>query len=79
MDAGDEPRANSKKMEILSMDRCTENVIEFLENQQQATVTFHRGDIKPEYVSWQRPGRRNVRLWQRIKMAVYTPIFLRHG
>ena len=48
MGAGDEPRANSEKMEILSMDRCTENVIEFLENQQQATVTFHRGDIKPE-------------------------------
>lgn len=28
------------------MDRCTENVIEFLENQQQATVTFSQGRYK---------------------------------
>ena len=28
------------------MDRCTENVIEFLENQQQATVTVSQGRYK---------------------------------
>ena len=28
------------------MDRCIENVIEFLENQQRATVTFSRGRYK---------------------------------
>lgn len=28
------------------MDRCTENVIEFLGNQQQATVTFSQGRYK---------------------------------
>ena len=44
--AGDELRANKEEMEILSMDRCTENVIEFLENQQQATVTFSQGRYK---------------------------------
>lgn len=28
------------------MDRCTENVIEFLENQERATVTFSQGRYK---------------------------------
>lgn len=28
------------------MDRCIENVIEFLENQQRATVTFSQGRYK---------------------------------
>ncbi len=41
-----ELRANKEKMENLSMDRCAENVIEFLENQQQATVTFSQGRYK---------------------------------
>lgn len=30
----------------MSMDRCIENVIEFLENQQRATVTFSQGRYK---------------------------------
>ena len=29
-----------------SMDRCVENVIEFLENQERATVTFSQGRFK---------------------------------
>ena len=39
-------RERSQRKGDLRMDRCTENVIEFLENQQQATVTFSQGRYK---------------------------------
>lgn len=57
------------------MDRCIENVIEFILNENVATVTFSRVDTEAGSRHWLRSIRKNVKLLQKIQMEASAHTF----